>query len=89
MRWLNFGAGLSKDLNLGISLFKGESKAPLKVLNKEMLRFAEQEEFENAGRLRDLISEISEFSKNFIEFFSKEGQRRDDVDLGELVSIGA
>ena len=70
-----------RDLNLGVSLFKGESKAPLKALNKEMLRFAEQEEFENAGRLRDLISEISEFSQNFIEIASKEGQRRDDVDL--------
>ncbi len=70
-----------QDLELGISLLKGNSIKPLKLLTDKMNRYAEKEEFENAGRLRDLISEIKEFAANFIDVASKEGQRRDDVDI--------
>lgn len=50
-----------KDLQLGLNFFQNKGEKSLKILEKEMRLLADQEDFEQAAKLRDYIFRLQEF----------------------------
>jgi excinuclease ABC subunit C len=69
-----------RDLSLACDLFSGSGNRTLRELEKRMLQFAEEEEFEKAAQIRDSLGVLGEFANNFKQVNAELDSER-DIDI--------
>jgi len=70
-----------RQIELASTIFRGRAKKAIQYLKNQMIEYSEREEFERALLLRDSLRVIEEFSDNYKEIASEEGERTSDIDL--------